>query len=182
MARLKLALFTILIFTLAASLYGAIHNQVTYSISPEYFTKFKFHQFQWAFADFTVNIGSEDKPEYIMSNNRISASLVGILATWWFGLLMEIVFVVTSFLKGMTTKHTVLLFTYIRFIFGITIVIGSVASLLCILEVLPNICLLDNVTHTDHFSHARWIHNFSYLGGLVAFKLTLFIFLKRPLA
>jgi hypothetical protein len=33
--------FTIII----AGLYGIIHDQITYSISPEYFTKFKYRQF-----------------------------------------------------------------------------------------------------------------------------------------
>ncbi len=28
--------------------YGAVHDQLTYSVSPEYFTAFKFHQFHFA--------------------------------------------------------------------------------------------------------------------------------------
>lgn len=37
---------------LAAGLYGVLHDQVTYTISPEYFTKLKFEQF--AYADFAI--------------------------------------------------------------------------------------------------------------------------------
>lgn len=54
-----------------AGLYGVIHDQITYSISREYFTKLKFEQF--AYADFGF-------PE------RILVGEIGFLATWWVGL------------------------------------------------------------------------------------------------
>ena len=47
-----------------------LHDQITYSISPEYFTKLKFHQFQYANFGFPV---------------RIFVAEVGFLATWWVG-------------------------------------------------------------------------------------------------
>ena len=55
-----------------ASVYGAIHDQISYTISPEYFTEFKFHQF--SYADFSLP-------------NRAYASVVGVLATWWVGMI-----------------------------------------------------------------------------------------------
>ena len=54
-----------------AGLYGMIHDQITYSISREYFTKLKFEQF--AYADFGF-------PE------RVLVGEIGFLATWWLGL------------------------------------------------------------------------------------------------
>jgi len=54
-----------------AGAYGAVHDQISYTISPEYFTKLKFDQFAWA------NVGL---PE------RAFASEVGFLASWWVGL------------------------------------------------------------------------------------------------
>ncbi len=50
--------------------YGILHDQVTYAISPEYFTKLKFHQFHYA----DLGLG-----------NRVFAGTVGFLATWWVG-------------------------------------------------------------------------------------------------
>ncbi len=50
--------------------YGVLHDQVTYSISAEYFTKLKFHQF--SYADFGLG-------------QRIFPGTVGFLATWWVG-------------------------------------------------------------------------------------------------
>ncbi len=53
---------------LAGGLYGAVHDQISFSISREYFTRMKFIQFAWA--DFGW-------PE------RLFAAEVGFLATWW---------------------------------------------------------------------------------------------------
>jgi hypothetical protein len=53
-----------------AGIYGVVHDQITYTISPEYFTKLKFAQFRYA------DLGFGD---------RVFASTVGFLATWWVG-------------------------------------------------------------------------------------------------
>jgi hypothetical protein len=58
--------------SVVAGCYGAVHDQVSYAISPEYFTKLKFRQF--SYADFGWP-------------PRLFASEVGFLATWWVGLL-----------------------------------------------------------------------------------------------
>lgn len=53
-----------------AGAYGVIHDEITYSISREYFTKLKFDQF--AYADFGFG-------------DRIFVATIGFLATWWVG-------------------------------------------------------------------------------------------------
>ncbi len=57
---------------LIAGSYGVLHDQITYSISPEYFTKLKFKQFAYA------NFGLGD---------QVFVSTIGFMATWWVGLL-----------------------------------------------------------------------------------------------
>ncbi len=57
--------------TLVAGAYGVVHDQISYAISPEYFTKMKFRQFDWA------DVGLPP---------RAFASVVGFLGTWWVGL------------------------------------------------------------------------------------------------
>jgi hypothetical protein len=52
--------------------YGALHDQLSYTVAPEYFTRFKFIQFAWA--------GVADMAP------RVGAAIVGALATWWVGL------------------------------------------------------------------------------------------------
>ena len=67
-----------LLVTLAGALvggaYGVLHDQVTYSISEEYFTRFKFNQF--AYAEPPI-----DSPRWFAGN-------IGFLATWWVGALV----------------------------------------------------------------------------------------------
>jgi hypothetical protein len=55
-----------------AGVYGMVHDQVSYTISPEYFTKLKFRQFAYA------NFGWPP---------RVFAAEVGFLASWWVGLI-----------------------------------------------------------------------------------------------
>lgn len=57
---------------LVAGLYGILHDQVTYTISPEYFTRMKFDQFRAADFGFP---------------NRVFVAEIGFLATWWVGLI-----------------------------------------------------------------------------------------------
>jgi hypothetical protein len=58
---------------LVAGCYGVVHDQITYSISQEYFTRFKFAQFH--FADFGFP-------------TRVFVAEIGFLATWWVGFLV----------------------------------------------------------------------------------------------
>ena len=69
--------FTLLGLTLAggltAGIYGILHDQITYTLSPEYFTRFKFGQFY----DVDPGLG-----------NRAFAGVIGFLATGWIGAIL----------------------------------------------------------------------------------------------
>lgn len=54
-----------------AGLYGLAHDQITYSLGYEYFTEFKFHQFHYL---------DQSLPE------RVLVAQIGFLATWWVGM------------------------------------------------------------------------------------------------
>lgn len=60
-----------LLGALIAGPYGALHDQISYSLSPEYFTKVKFKQFSY------LDFGWPD---------RIFATEIGFAASWWVGL------------------------------------------------------------------------------------------------
>jgi hypothetical protein len=72
----KIALFPVLLAAgcVIAGLYGALHDQVSYTVSPDYFHAFKFRQFA---------IPAE-------LHNRLGAALVGWYATWWMGLFIGV--------------------------------------------------------------------------------------------
>jgi hypothetical protein len=71
-SRLPTMVRIALLGAVVAGCYGALHDQVSYAISPEYFTKLKFRQF--SYADFGWQ-------------PQLFAAEVGFLATWWVGLL-----------------------------------------------------------------------------------------------
>ncbi len=75
MTRLgKFPIFILLlaIAACAAALFGAVHNQLSYTVGPTYFTALKFQQF---------GIPDDMAP-------RLAASWVGVQASWWMGILV----------------------------------------------------------------------------------------------
>ncbi|WP_271785384.1 hypothetical protein [Aquimarina algiphila] len=61
--KIGILILTLITLPLIAGVYGILHDQISFSISPEYFTKFKFPQFQIGFM-------GQNQP-------RLSASIVG---------------------------------------------------------------------------------------------------------
>jgi hypothetical protein len=59
-----------LVGAVIAGAYGVLHDQVTFAVGPEYFTKFKVYQF-----------GYQDEPEL----GRWVAAKIGFQASWWVG-------------------------------------------------------------------------------------------------
>lgn len=75
MKKFSILIPIVIITPIIGGLYGILHDQLTYSISPEYYTKFKFYQFG------LMDMGNEA----IFPNPRIEVSAVGFMATWWMG-------------------------------------------------------------------------------------------------
>jgi hypothetical protein len=162
--KVLMLLFVVTISTLLASIYGVIHDQITYSISPEYFTKFKFIQFK---------LEGSPLPE------RMLATLVGIGATWWMGLFAGIICGGISFIQN---NHRNMLRTSLESL-GIVLVVAV------LMGVIGWIYGLNYVTHIgkaetgrvsafhpgveDYKSFIRVgiIHNFSYIGGVLGIGL-----------
>jgi hypothetical protein len=148
-----------LIGALLAGMYGMLHDLVTYSISPEYFTKLKFDQFHYA--DFGFG-------------NRVFAATVGFLASWWVG------FVIAWFLGRRLVPNQPRADAYrqIRAAFGLVIMIGTASSLLGFVYGFwrgPDAdysswqFAIEELEIIDKWSFVRvaYIHNASYLGGVI---------------
>lgn len=69
--KVRIWLWLIVLSTFLAALYGALHNQISYTIGPEYFTKIKFRQ-----------IGID---ENTFGGPRQGAAFVGVVSSWWVG-------------------------------------------------------------------------------------------------
>lgn len=166
-----IALILILIIALIlGGIYGIVHDQITYSISEEYYTKFKFIQFGLENWGMGQNIGTLKTPEIELDNPRLGASIVGTLATWWVGLIIGIFLSLIGLIhrngKEMfnTTLKAFVVTTGIALLTGL---VGLLYGKIFLVENPPNWFLPDNVIERGNFIMVGSMHNFSYLGGLI---------------
>jgi hypothetical protein len=153
MKKLGVLLLTLIIATLIAAIYGALHDQITYSISSEYFTVFKFDQFGFL--------------DWGNSNPRLTTALIGVLATWWVGFYIG----VFQGLLGLIHINHKLMFKYVMnaiFItIGVAIIFGFIGFIIGKLDsdTYKNCCFPYKVTDPKSFTIVGSIHNYSYVGG-----------------
>ena len=154
---LKLLLIPVLfaIACLFAGIYGAAHNQISYTVAPEYFTQFKFHQFQI--------------PEAIP--DRVGAAIVGWYAAWWMGIVIGFVLIPLGLLIRGTSNY----FWGMVRVFGVvaitTLLVGLIGLLIAFATVDPDTVgertqYGNEIVDDGAFVRAGTMHNFSYLGGI----------------
>ncbi len=156
----------ILMSCIFAGVYGILHDQVTYTISPEYFTKFKYIQFRF-------------EPEWF-GGHRPTVAVVGFLATWWVGLIIGFVLGIYSLFIKINRERmrhflrAVLITLAVAIIFGF---VGFLYAKLFLMRAEPNWIFPPDLLDKRAFITVGSIHNFSYLGGLLGLVAGI-IFLK----
>ncbi len=159
MKKFLILILIIVIAPLIGGLYGIIHDQLTYTISEEYYTKFKFIQFGFVDPDTRI----------VIQNPRLYASAVGFLATWWMGIPIGIILglfgLIHSDYKQMftVTIKAMLLTVIVAFATGL---IGLVYGEIFLASRGVNWWLPENLIDTRNFISVGSMHNFSSLGGL----------------
>jgi len=152
---------------LIAGAYGILHDQITFTIGPEYFHNFKFHQF--AYADFGFG-------------DRIFASFIGFVATWWVGLIVGWILArrcLPNQQRSTARKQICLGFAVV---FATGFLAGVVGYLYGVWRG-PDAdysawqSALAQYNVSDHWSFMRvgYIHNARYIGGLAGLLLTYFV-------
>lgn len=171
----KLATFLIIVLAaiVIASLYGVGHDQVTYTISPEYYTKFKFIQF---------NLADSGAAQH-MTQPRSAVVMVGVKATWWMGLYVGIIIGLCAlvfrnpdrmFASAIQALGIVLLIAIL------TGVIGGFYGHNVLAKKGIDWWLPSNLVHRTDFITVGSIHNFSYLGGIIGLVAAIvFLLIKR---
>ena len=158
----KLIVYLSLVFVAIglAGIYGAVHNQLSYTVSPEYFTKFKFYQFGYL---------DGELPE------RLRASLVGIRASWWMGfpigLLVGIVGFIHRDYKRMLRVSfqaflVVLVFTFLVGFCGLSY--GFWRTTNVDISNFSDWYLPFDLESPRRFICAGYMHNSAYLGGILS--------------
>jgi hypothetical protein len=163
MKKFLILLLILFISPLIGGLYGIVHDQLTYTISPEYYTKFKFYQFG------LMDTGNEA----IFPNPRLEVSIVGFMATWWMGipigLVLGLVGLIHSSWKIMlkVTMKAILIVVAVAFLTGlIGLAYGHFLLSKQPIQEFTNWYLPDNLIDFKNFIKVGSMHNFSYLGGL----------------
>jgi amino acid transporter len=169
----KIFVFFLILLTapLIAGLYGILNDQLSYTISPEYYTKFKFLQFG------LIEEGVVPSP----ADQRLFVCVVGVGATWWMGLIIGAILAFVGLShpgwKQMlrVTMRAVLIVVIVTFLFGLAgLAYGHLVLASQPREAFPNWYIPDNLVHFSSFIKAGSMHNFSYLGGVVGLFIGIF--------
>lgn len=145
---------------LIAGFYGILHDQLTYSISPEYYTKFKFHQFGL----------TASTSEAIFEHPRLAVSLVGFMATWWVGIFIGLILAFVA-LAHKNNKEMLQITLRAMFIAIITAFFIGLTGLIYGKFHLSNSgvswWLPPSLIDKANFIAVGSMHNFSYVGGII---------------
>jgi hypothetical protein len=138
-----------------AGLYGAIHDQISYNVSPEYYELFKFHQFRIP-------------PDL---RNRVGASIVGWQASWWMGLIVGVPVMLVGLIipgwKGYLTRCLEAILVVVSTTLAVGLGALAYASCTITAQTLPDFWYPANLTDPVAFARVGMMHNFGYLGGFL---------------
>lgn len=170
MKRITLAFKIILIIistTLIASIFGMLHNQISYTISDEFFKDFLFGKF--GISDWNIK------------NNRIEASIIGILGSYWMGFYVGIIYaVIFLFLK--TDNNLKNIFKAI-FINVFITVLGSLSGYLIahffISVENSDVWMEFGTQNPQKYMEALYMNTGSYYGGILGLIIAIFFLVNR---
>jgi hypothetical protein len=158
--KLLIYILLVIIAVGVAALYGVLHNQISYTVSPEYFTKFKFVQFGYT---------DSQMPE------RIRASLVGFYASWWMGIPLGLLIGVFGFIHRdyrrmfYISLRAVGLAVAFTLLFGLCgLLYGFYQTANLDLTIYENWFIPADVENPRRFLCAGYMHNSAYLGGVLS--------------
>lgn len=157
---MRIVTFVALVFSamIISGVYGALHDQISLTVSSEYFTRFKYHQF-----------GFEDSP----LPDRVKAAAIGFLASWWMGVPIGLAVGIFGFLH----KSPRLMLIRSLKAFGVVALVALVVGLGGLgygwffashdPADYNGWFRPDGLVHPGKFLSVGHMHNFSYLGGAI---------------
>lgn len=171
--RLPAMMRIALMGAVVAGLYGALHDQISYTIAPEYFTNLKFRQF--AYADFGWP-------------PRLFAAVVGFLATWWVGLIAGWFLARAGLAEVPMPARRSCAVKAFTIVLVVTPVIGVIGTLLGVavtrssdLSGWSDLQQALDINDLPAFVIVAYLHAAGYLGALVGFILSI-VYVRRCLA
>lgn len=148
-------------------IFGAFHNQISYTVSEEFFQNFLFVQFE--------------VDDWNIKSDRLKASLIGILGSYWMGFLLGIIYaIIYLFLK---TENKL---KYIFIAILINVLSALVGSLIayCFAHFFMSVensgIWMDFGTqNADRYMEASYMNTGSYFGGVVGLVIGVLFLLNK---
>ncbi|TXF77682.1 hypothetical protein [Chryseobacterium sp.] len=161
-------IFKIIFYSvIIASLFGAIHNQISYSVSSEFFTNFLFG-----------NFGTH---EWNLKNNRLEASIVGIIGSYWVGLILGIIYIIV-FLFMRTENNFKDIINAILINIGCAFLGSFIAYLIAkyLIDYENSGVFIDFGTQNpQNYLEAAFMNTGSYIGGILGVIAGIIYLLKK---
>jgi hypothetical protein len=160
MKKFLVFVFLILLAIMVSGIYGMVHDQISYTVSPEYYTKFKFQQF---------GIADMNLPD------RARVSIVGFLASWWMGIPIGLLVGGMGFIHSGHRRMLKISLLAFGLVIAITLSFGLGGLLYGYFQTntidltnyqgwfIPN-----DVVDLRRFLCVGYMHNASYLGGTLS--------------
>lgn len=152
---------------LVASIFGAIHNQVSYSISSEFFQNY-------LFGKFGIN-------EWGISSDITKASIVGIIGTYWVGAILGIIYSIIYLFLNVENKFQIIIKSI--FINILVSIIGSLfAFLIAYFFISPEksgVFMDFGTMYPKKYIEAAYMHTGSYYGGVLGLFLGITFLLNK---
>jgi len=136
-----------------ASLYGFIHDQITFSISEEFFTKFRFNDY--------------DMPH--SWHPRAKAGMIGILNAWKTGIPFGII--LTAVGKIHKNTHKLMMYTFYTYLvtFFMSFTFAIIATYIPLSTEISSLkeSLPKDILDPIAFQRVVQINNYGYIGGII---------------
>jgi hypothetical protein len=150
-----------------AALYGFVHDQFTYTICPEFFTKFRFLNYEF--------------PE--LWHPRTSAGVIGILNSWKIGIPLGIVLTWAGYFHREVTstlKHTLITYAMVFFFVTMMAFVGySIEGTIAPKETFFPDGLIDRANYIRVLNMNNYATGGAVLGMLLGVMYHLFIIKKN---
>lgn len=172
-ARLVASVRIAMLGAALGAVYGALHDQVSYSIAPEYFTKLKFVQFDYA------EFGAAP---------RVFVAEVGALGSWWVGMVAGWVLCRAGFRDPSSVSFRGDVLRAFGIIAAGTVASGFVGATLGVFASRGDLAEWDGwrralrLLDVPAFVVVAYLHWASYAGGLLGLVLAVFDARRRGAA
>lgn len=159
----------IILSIVIASLFGAIHNQISYSVSSEFFRNFLFGQF-----------GID---ELNIHNDRLAASIVGIIGSYWVGLILGIIHsIIFIFLK--TADNFKNIINAILINIGLAFIGSFISYIISKFFTVENsgVFIDFGIQNPQNYIEAAYMNTGSYFGGIFGLIIGIIYLFKKNIA